>query len=156
MTGKTRRRIIVVVVPALLLLGSVATAAIFWSNTESLTITEDAGPFRPGESLTIELSIDEGVECGPSFEHLYRRTLFGRWRLTHTSDDGRQWDRHDRGMLSLGSWSDSSQLPCPLQESAPLVVPSDITWSPIVACNHDAANCVVIDIDLKRDDNPES
>jgi len=145
MKAKTRRSALAAVI-ATLLLGLAATSAVLWSNTESLTITEDAGPFRPGESLTIELSIDEGQECGPLFEHLYRRTLFGRWRLTHTSDDGRRWDRHHRGLLSVGSWSDSSPHPCPRRENAPLLVPSDITWSPIVACNHDDSNCVVIDI----------
>jgi hypothetical protein len=136
---------------ALLVFAVAAIGVVFWSNTESLTIIEDAGPFEPGEALTIELSLDEG-DCGPSFEHLYRRTLFGRWRLTHTSDDGRSWARHHRGLLSLGSWEDFSPLPCPLQGSdadlAPFTVPPDVTWSPAVACSHNDENCVVIDIDL--------
>ena len=147
MTARPRGRTAAAVV-SVALLACAAAVGVFWSNTESLTIVEDAGPFQPGEALEIELSAPDEGECGPSFEHLYRRTALGRWRLTHTSDDGQAWARHDRGLLSLGSWDDFSPLPCSLQELAPFTVPEDITWSPIVACSHSDANCVEISVDL--------
>jgi len=125
----------------------VAITGLFWSNTKSLSVIEDAGPFKPGQAVEIELSLDD-QSCGPSFEHLYRRTLLGRWQLTHTSDDGRAWTRHRRGLLSLGSWEDFSPLPCPTYPLGPFTVPSDITWSPIVACSHSDENCVEITMDL--------
>ena len=122
-------------------------AWLFLSNTKSLTIVEDAGPVFPGDEMTIEVADREG-DCGPSFERLYQKTLFGRWRLTHLSDDGRQWERHDRGLLSTGSWKEFSPLPCAIGNVAPLVVPRDVTWSPVVACSASDSNCVEIEVTI--------
>jgi len=142
-----RRLTVVVAIGALALL-VVAVAGPFLWNTESLATVTDVGPVSPGQSVTIDLPAGD-ERCGPSFEHLFRPTYLGRWQLTHVSDDGLQWTRHERGLLSRGSWSDVSPLPCPISRSAELVIPSDVTWSPVVACSFNDENCVRVDVSTR-------
>jgi hypothetical protein len=144
--SRRRRRWPLLLSATALGLAAVVVTGLFWWNTESLTLEAEADQMAPGGTATIAIGMGD-FGCGPSFEHLYRRTLVGRWQLTHTSDDGQQWARHNRGLLSVGSWKEFSPLPCGVTGSAEIVIPRDVTWSPVVACSHDDDNCVRIDID---------
>ncbi len=119
---------------------ALAAGFLFWGNTESLSFPTffHADPVSPGGVAVVR--IDEGHCTAPLFV-LERKSLFGRWQQTHVGQnrDVRQW-------WQISTRTLNSNMPChigPLE----VVIPADITWSPVAVCDIDSS-CVLIQVDL--------
>jgi hypothetical protein len=121
---------------ALLLLTVLGAGGLWRLNTASITTVATQGDVidEPGQSVKVTLA-----QCMGPVVRLRRQGLFERWQQTHLNGE-----RSIRPWYSLRAQSVSSVMPCVSEFT--VMIPADVTWSPIAACDVND-NCFLIRVE---------